>query len=238
MGTADLAATLCRRMARKDRVPNPPRRVQAPQKRTSPTVPSGPGSQRKLLLGIGAGLVAVLVVVLGFLLLGGGGKSEAAVLQEEGCTLRSFPGQEANHVDDPEAKPKWNSTPPTSGDHSSTPAVYGFYRTPVDFINSLHNLEHGAVAIHFGDEVPDETVEQLQTFYDEDSNGLIVAQLPELDDKITLSAWTAAQPGDRGRGYLATCTGFSERAFSKFIEEHRYQGPERLPEDSLRPGST
>ncbi len=225
-------------MARKDRVPQPPRRVQAPKRRTTPSGPTVRGSQRKLLLGIGAATLAVIAVVLGFLLLGGGGKSEAAVLQEEGCTLESFPAQEGNHVDDPEAKPKWNSSPPTSGDHSSTPAVYGFYTEPVSFLQSIHNLEHGGIVIHFGKDVPDETVEQIRAFYDEDPNGLVVAKLANLGGKITLSAWTAREPGGKGRGYLATCTGFSERAFSKFIDEHRYKGPERIPEDRLQPGST
>jgi hypothetical protein len=225
-------------MARKDRVPNPPRRVQAPQKRTSPAK-ADPGRQRRLLLGIGGATLIVIAIVLGFLLLGGGGQSEAAVLREEGCTLQSFPGQEGDHVDDPEAKPEpaWNSSPPTSGDHSSTPAVYGFYTTPVELRNSVHNLEHGAIVIHFGDDVSDQTVEQLQAFYDEDPTGLIVAQLPSLGNKITLSAWTA-EPGERGRGYLATCTGVSERAFSKFLDEHRYKGSERFPPESLQPGST
>ena len=235
----DLAGTLSRRMARKDRVPTPPRRVQAPQRRTGPAK-ADPKRQRWLLLGIGGATLLVLVIVLGFLLLGGGGESEAAVLREEGCTLESFPGQEGDHVDDPEVEPEpaWNSSPPTSGDHASTPAVYGFYTTEVELRNSLHNLEHGAVVIHFGDDVSDETVAQLQAFYDEDPTGLLVAQLPDNGNEITLSAWNAPEPGATGRGYLATCTGFSERAFSKFLDEHRFKGPERFPPESLQPGST
>jgi hypothetical protein len=226
-------------MARKDRVPNPPRRVQAPQKRTSPAKVD-PNRQRRLLLGIGGATLLVIAIVLGFLLLSGGGQSEAAVLEEEGCTLQSFPAQKGDHVDDPEAEPEppWNSSPPTSGDHSSTPAVYGFYETEVELRNSVHNLEHGAVVIHFGDDVPDETVDELEAFYDEDPTGLLVAKLPDLGNKITLSAWTAPEPGATGRGYLATCTGFSERAFSKFVDEHRYKGPERFPPENLQPGST
>ena len=227
-------------MARKDRAPTPPRRVQAPQRRSTPASPADAAARRKLLLAIAAGGIVVLAIVLGVLFLGGEGKSEAAVLREEGCTLETFPGQEGTHLEDPDAKPKWNSNPPTSGPHSPTPAVWGFYTEPVDLLQSVHNLEHGGIVIHVGKDVPEETVEQIRRFYDEDPNGLLVAQLPELDDKITLSAWTVREAGDQtnGRGYLATCTRFSERAFSTFVEEHRYQGPERFPEDSLQPGST
>ena len=42
---------------------------------------------------------------------------------------------------------------------------------------------------------------------------------------------------DRGRGWLATCTTFDEGAFSAFVDEHRYKGPERIPPELLAPGS-
>ena len=54
-------------------------------------------------------------------------------------------------------------------------------------------------------------------------------------------AWTAPDAAsgtrDRGRGWLATCTKFDEDAFDAFIEEHRYKGPERLLPEQLAPGT-
>ena len=148
--------------------------------------------------------IAALVVVLGFLFLGGGGdKSEAAVLEDAGCTLRSFPAQAntPDHTDVPtlETKPKWNSFPPTSGPHFGQTAIFGSYDEEVPLVQTTHNLEHGAVVIHYGSDVPEAEIEAIRAFYDDDPNGLIVAPLPQLGQKIALTAWTAPEPHARRR---------------------------------------
>jgi len=234
-------------MARKDRAPTPPKRpVQAPQRRSSPASAADAERQRRLLYIVAGSGIAALVVVLGFLFLGGcGDKSEAAVLEDAGCTLKSFPAQAntPDHTDVPtlETKPKWNSFPPTSGPHFGQTAIFGSYDEEVPLVQTTHNLEHGAVVIHYGKDVPETEIEAIRAFYDDDPNGLIVAPLPQLGQKIALTAWTApeATPGsepDRGRGYLAECTAFDEEAFSTFVDEHRGKGPERFPMDQLVPG--
>jgi hypothetical protein len=138
-------------------------------------------------------------------------------------------------------KPHWNSNPPTSGPHYGQQAVWGSYDEPVPLVQTVHNLEHGGVVIHYGPRVPQADVEKLRSFYSDDPNGLVVAPLPSNGDKITLSAWTApdASTGtrDRGRGWLASCTKFDEGAFESFLEAHRYKGPERIPPELLTPGS-
>jgi hypothetical protein len=233
-------------MARKDRVPTPPRRVQAPQRRSTPAK-ADPDRRRRLLLGIGAGTLALVAIVLGFLLLGGGGKSEAAVFRDAGCTFQSFPAQDnaPDHSDVPdlEAKPKWNSYPPSSGPHHGSTAVLGFYEEPVLLVQSTHNLEHGAVIVHYGKDVPDEEVAKLREWYFSDPNGLLVAPLDDLNNQIALTAWTTpdsapgGEGGIRGRGYLAKCPRFDEAAFDRFAEEHRFKGPERIPPELMTPGT-
>lgn len=211
-----------------------------------PAPPADPERRKRLLyIGAAAG-AAALVVVLAFVVLGGGGgKSEAAILEEAGCTLRSFPAQanEPDHSDVPtlETEPEWNSFPPTSGPHFGQTAIFGSYDEPVPLVQSTHNLEHGAVIIHYGEDVAEAEIEAIRSFYEDDPNGLIVAPLPELEEKIALTAWTAPEPSpgdepDRGRGYLAECTEFDESAFSTFVDEHRGKGPERFPVDDLVPG--
>ncbi|MBA2333188.1 MAG: DUF3105 domain-containing protein [Actinobacteria bacterium] len=235
-------------MARKDRVPNPPKRsVQAPQRRSTAPTAADAERQKRLLYVIAASGLAALVVVVGFLLLGGSGdESETAVLEGADCTLRSFPAlaNTSDHSDVPtlETKPKWNSFPPTSGPHFGQTAVWGSYDEPVPLVQTTHNLEHGAVIIQYGDDVPEAEVEAIRGFYEDDPNALIVAPLDELGTKIALTAWTAPEPTpgstpDRGRGYLAECTEFGERAFSTFVDEHRGKGPERIPIDMLTPGT-
>jgi len=233
-------------MARKDRAPNPPKRPQAPQRRSTPSAPRSPEQTRKLLYLIAGSGVAALAIVLAFVFLsGGGGDDERSALEGAGCTLQSFPAlaNEGDHSDVPTltTKPKWNSNPPTSGPHFGQTAVWGFYEDPVPLTQSTHNLEHGGVVIHYGPGVPDEQVEEIRALWEGDPNGLVVASLESNASKITLSAWTApdATTGsrDRGRGWLASCTEYDEGAFSAFIDEHRYQGPERIPPELLTPGS-
>ena len=232
-------------MARKDRAPNPPKRPQGPQRRSTPSGARGDAQQRRLLYLIaGAGVVA-LAVVLGFIFVSGGDDDERATLESAGCTLQSFPAlsNASDHSDVPTltTKPKWNSNPPTSGPHYGQPAVWGSYDEPVPLVQTVHNLEHGGVVIHYGPRVPQADVEKLRSFYSDDPNGLVVAPLPSNGNKITLSAWTApdASTGtrDRGRGWLASCTKFDEGAFEAFVEAHRYKGPERIPPELLTPGS-
>ena len=233
-------------MARKDRVPNPPRRSQGPQRRTTQTDPAVAAKRRRTLLLAAVGALAVVAAVLAIVLVtSGSGANERSALTDAGCTLESFPAlaNVADHSDVPtlETKPKWNSSPPTSGPHYQVPAIWDFYTEPVQLVQTTHNLEHGGVVIHYGPDVPEEEVAAIRTFYEDDPNGLIVAPLASNNDKITLSAWTvpdsAVGTDERGRGWLATCSRFDEDAFSAFLDEHRYKGPERLPPESLAPGS-
>jgi uncharacterized protein DUF3105 len=238
-------------MARKDRAPNPPKRPQGPQRRSTPSDPAATARQRRLLAVIaGSGVVALVIVLAIIFLAGGSGDDkERAALESAGCTLQSFPAlaNKSDHSDVPTlvAKPKWNSSPPTSGPHFGQTAVWGSYGPdePVPLVQSTHNLEHGGIIIHYGPDVSEAEVDKLRTWYSEtsDPNGLIIAPLPTNADKVTLSAWTAPDSSsgsrDRGRGWLATCKTFDEGAFSAFIDAHRYQGPERIPPELLTPGS-
>jgi hypothetical protein len=233
-------------MARKDRVPDPPKRPQGPKRRSTPSSPADAERKRRMLYLIaGSGIAALAVVLAVVFLAGGGGDDERAALEAAGCTLESFPAMTnaADHSDVPTltTEPKWNSMPPTSGPHYGQNAVWGSYDEPVPLVQTTHNLEHGGVVVHYGPDVPDAEVEQVREWYSEDPNGLIVAPLESNDDKLTLSAWTApdATTGtrDRGQGWLARCTEFDGGAFDAFVEAHRYKGPERIPPELLTPGS-
>jgi len=236
-------------MARKDRAPNPPKRPQGPQRRSTPTDPATAARQRRLLYLIaGSGLAALAIVLAVVFLAGGGDGGERAALEDAGCTLQSFPAlaNKSDHSDVPTltTKPKWNSSPPTSGPHNGQTAVWGSYDALVPLVQTTHNLEHGGVIIHYGPDVPAAEVDSLRTWYNEtdDPNGIVISPLATNGGKITFSAWTApdastAGTRDRGRGFLASCTTFDEGALSSFLDEHRYMGPERIPPELLAPGS-
>lgn len=234
-------------MARKDRAPNPPRRVQSPQQRRSPSTASGLGNRRTLLFAIAGAVILAVVVVGGVLAFSGGGDGEGdarTTLENAGCTLQIVDAfvNESDHSDvaTPETKVDWNTTPPSNGRHYGATAIFGAYDEPLQQQLVVHNYEHGAVGIQYGSKVPQETVEQLREFYDSDPNGLLLAPYPSLDDKIALTAWWDETPGegegDKGKGVVAKCTEFDEGAFDAFLDAFGFQGPEAFPRDALQPG--
>ena len=83
-----------------------------------------------------------------------GGDARAAV-EAAGCTLAATPALVGQHtVTSPTgSSKKWNTTPPTSGPHYAIPVVYGMYDEPVNQAQLVHNLEHGAIAVQYGDDV-------------------------------------------------------------------------------------
>ena len=215
-------------------------RVKAPKQRTSQRRAEDEAKKRRLYA-IGAGSIAVLLaIVAAVALLGLGGEEASAAevranLEDAGCTMKVVEAVAniSNHSDfpDPEARSKdWNTDPPTSGPHFGQTIIYGSYRDPIDIGRVLHNLEHGAVYILFGDKVPEATITQLQEFYSGHESGTVLAPYAKLGKKIAIGAWVV--PGlpeasnDRGSGVLATCTKFDEAAFSSFFDAFQFKGPE------------
>lgn len=214
-----------------------------PRPHGRPKRPSGGVDRRSLVL-LGAGgvaLIAVAAVVLAFTLGGGSGGSDArAALEAAGCTLSATPALPGEHsITTPGGtSPSWSTVPPTSGAHFETPVVYGIYDEPVNQAQLVHNLEHGAVEIQYGRDVPPATVQELRAFAQAHSRGTVLAPYPLLGDRIALGAWVVHDPSKpaEGTAYLAKCAAFDDSAFSTFLDAYQFQGPERYPADALLPG--
>jgi uncharacterized protein DUF3105 len=221
-------------------------RVKAPKQRGTPT--TGSGIDRRWLaiavIVVGLLLAAGAIAVLGGFVGGGGGtdiEKARSKLEAAGCTIRDYKGVSRQHINNPAARPKaWNSFPPTSGPHYVTPAVYGFYDSPVELARALHGLEHGGVYMLYGPKTPLDTEQQLREIYNRDPRGLVVSPLPELGNKIALGAWTSKAPGSNlvGTGHLATCTTVDKGAIEAFLVAYRGRGPEGENLDLLQPGGT
>lgn len=235
-------------MARKDRAPNPPKRVQSPQRRSAPSTAADADRRRKLLYATLAAALVLAAIIGSALAFGGGGddgaESVRAALVEAGCTLDVKPAQPSEHSAQIDASddPKWNTDPPTSGPHYDAPAIFGAYDSPIQIAQAIHNLEHGGMYILYGNDVSEAVVEQLTAFYEEDPAGVLMSPLPRLGDTIALGAWVTPDPApgavaEGGNGYLAKCTKFDEKAFSSFRDEFRFKGPERHPPEQLQPGT-
>jgi hypothetical protein len=226
-------------------------RVKAPKKREA-AKPDG-ADRRKTLVIAAVAALALVAVAGGFVLLGGGGGGSSsaddvrAALSAAGCTLDVKPAvvNVSDHSDfpDPGATDRgWNTDPPTSGPHYGVTLIYDSYDEPIEIGRVLHNLEHGAVYILYGDDVPEGTVAQLESFYGGRENGTILAPYAKLGDQIALGAWLAdglpEASSDRGSGVLAKCTEFDQAAFDTFFDAFQFKGPESAfigPSD-MRPG--
>jgi hypothetical protein len=235
------AATIAADVAKKSRTPPPPRRVQAPRQRKA----EAPAGRNRRLLLIGGGLAAVAAVVagavVGFVVLGGGSSADET-LRAAGCTIEKKPAMGRQHVQQLAKGFTYNTFPPTSGPHYPVPATWDVYTEPVEQFRLVHNLEHGGVIVQYGSDVPESAVAQIREWYLDDPNGIIVAPLPALKDKIALAAWTSpdAAPGQEagpGQGVLAKCASFDAAAFDAFKDTYGFRGPERFPRDSLQPGT-
>jgi hypothetical protein len=227
-------------------------RVKAPKQRGA-AAKSGRNTRTWAIVAGIVGLVVALGVVAAALGVvgGGGGTTDIAglrtTMQNAGCTLQVVPALKGVHsIHDPDAvSDKWNTDPPTSGPHygfnpdgTVGTVVWGAYTEPVQLARLVHNLEHGGIYILYGPGVPQATIEQLRSFYNDHTRGTILAPLPSLGDKIALGAWTTKDANDPTNGtvHLAKCAAFDESAFGAFFDEFQFQGPERFPADTLLPG--
>jgi hypothetical protein len=229
---------------KKPRTPPPPRRVQAPTTRTGASrtssrsasggVPIGEigARQRAILYGVaGSGIVALIAVVLLVALGGGGSSAKAAItaIRNVGCQFRTYPALPRTphySVLNPKPAPSWNSFPPSSGRHYYQPLVFGIYTEPVPEIRAVHNLEHGAVILQYGNKVSTADVDKITAWYQQNANAVVVAPLPKLGAKVAMTAWTR----------WSECTGFNEKAANAFRNAFRYHAPEHFPKSYLEPG--
>jgi len=198
-------------------------------------------------------LAAVAVAVMAL----SGGKSIAATMRAAGCNYRDavpYPPRDAAttdnyHNDFPtlSARSRWSTFPPSAGGHYRLWATWGFYRRPVNPAMVVHNEEHGGVIIWWGPDVPKATVDQLESFYEQQPVGAFGTPIAGLGKKIALTAWTAdpawkGEPGLAymnhyyGMGHIAVCPQFDQKAFADFRNAYRGKSPQGFPISADRPG--
>ena len=124
--------------------------------------------------------------------------------------------------------------------HAKLPLTPQFFTELHELFQNLHDRHIAYVDsnkrenILYGDDVPDATVEQLRSFYNDHQTGTIMAPLPQLNDQFALGAWVS--DGVDGNAYLAKCGQFDEDAVSTFFRAFQFQGPERFDPSQLQPG--
>jgi len=195
-------------------------------------------------------VIAGVVVIAVVLSSGGKGVDAKAAMLAAGCTyndVKPFPPKNKTnyHEDVPSLSTPtnglWSTNPPSAGAHYPPWAVWGFYRTPINPRQVVHNEEHGAVVIWWGNKVPKATVDKLEGFYNQQPDGVFGTPYPSLGDKIALTAWTALPGqyyahGNYGIGHIAVCGQFDQKAFAAFRSAYRGKGPEGVPLSADEPG--
>lgn len=202
--------------------------MQAPKRRQAPTTRRFSGRSKAIAAGLAVVLAAGVAIAVAATRGGSGSSDVAKNLAAAGCTFKAYPDLGREHVSSLTAKVHYNSFPPTSGRHYLQPALWGFYDDPVaSQVQAVHNLEHGGVVVQWGSGVPALAVAQLRSLWQDSPNGMLMAPLPKLGDKIALTAWT----------HLAICPRFDESAVKAFRDAYRAKGPERFPLSVLTPGA-
>jgi len=223
-------------VAKKDRVPTPPKRpVQAPKAYHQERSPRR--TQLIFVIVAAAIVIAAAAVGIGFIMSGDDSSSAVGTTSSGDCTLQTFDALEAKHVEELPDGYEYNSIPATSGLHNPTTAIWNLYDQPVPEINYVHNLEHGGVVVQYGSEVPAADIAALGDWYAQDTRGLIVARLdPDFEeedaalaDQIVATSWT----------HMLRCGSFDEEQLDDFIADYRGpQGdaPEKFELDQLLQG--
>ena len=109
----------------------------------------------------------------------------------------------------------YNSVPPTSGDHWSTPAHCGFYVEPVPDEMIVHNMEHSNIIVSYN--LPDQAdVDALEALYDDLPNlwrdhFTVVRPYQRIEEgTVAISAW----------GVLDAMEGVDEGGILRFFEHY------------------
>ena len=106
----------------------------------------------------------------------------------------------------------YSTSPPTSGAHLGSLAPWGVHDEPIPNELQVHNLEDGAVIVHYNcaDGCPD-LVAQLVEIVEHYHEGVILEPYPEMDTRIALTAWQRIDQFDE----------FDEERIIDFIRAYR-----------------
>lgn len=149
----------------------------------------------------------------------------ASAASDVGCELRAegFDG-DASHVELAEAPPAdelYDDRPAIGGPHTPEWLPAGVFDGPVEERSAVHNLEHGAVAIWYDADAPDDQVAALEAWAQERNDaglfdertgaGLLVAPWEDaLDAPFAVRAW----------GVAADCEAFDTAFADVFLLDH------------------
>ncbi|MBU6414950.1 DUF3105 domain-containing protein [Patescibacteria group bacterium] len=135
-------------------------------------------------------------------------------------------GREHIALRDPNPR-SYNSNPPTSGPHFSSPANWGAYDFEVRDEIFLHNLEHGGVWISYKPGVPQTVVDELKKIAEDMNTKIVLGPRSKNDTDIAVAAWTRLLKFNLVGGALSAS---QKEDIKNFAETFVNKGPEYIPD--------
>lgn len=114
---------------------------------------------------------------------------------------------------------RYNSNPPTSGDHYPATAPADLYEERVPDAFLIHNLEHGHVWLSWRDEGDEAAIELLRQLREQFPEWVVASYRPENEARLAATAW----------GRLLTLDEPDRDALTAFIMRYRDKAPESVP---------
>lgn len=201
-------------------------------------------------------------IVIGTAILISAGLIGYVVVKEASRTLigEKFENQGQEHVATGTPRMKYNSDPPTSGQHYGTTASRGVHREEIDDRFLIHNLEHGEVWISYNCNLPEKSANLINQVYahegvDDESTSAATPStqvkesfssqdcqdlIKKLEATVSSSASkkliVAPRSKNRHRIILASWNWlleldrFDGEKMKQFIKDHLNKGPEFIPD--------
>ena len=150
-------------------------------------------------------------------------------VREKNLPGEFFPNVGQEHVPLDQEPPKpYNSNPPSSGAHFSSPARWGVYDSEVPDKLFIHNMEHGGVWISYRPNATKEVVAQLNAIVQEfGGSKIVMAPRSANDADIAVAAWSRVMKLQIKGGVL---TDLQKNEIRRFYRAFKNKGPEFVPD--------
>ena len=167
--------------------------------------------------------------VMGIAVIGGVWGLILLVSQQEPAELgadfsRAVPYEGAGHVQEGQDG-RYQSNPPTSGQHWSFPLRSGVYDTEKPDEAILHSMEHGRVWVSYKPSISQETKKALEALMKTQGQTILTPRSAN-DTDIALAAWNRLDTFN-----LNPDGTFDEKRIRDFIGRYRNKGPESVPSE-------
>jgi hypothetical protein len=119
------------------------------------------------------------------------GESLQKAARAAGCELQlHLPDEGHEHISTSTPEPRYQTKPPTSGDHVDEQQADGAYRETPPPVSVVHSLEHGRLAIQYRPDLPQRSQLELIGLFDTMYGGTLLFPNPDMPYMVAATTWT------------------------------------------------